>query len=159
MTPSNERIKGSLVTLNEDIRDAIALIASVHVSGLSTVASKAILGSPELSDLLELNSRRLAEACLNVTTFFKSSNIAYIPCNSAIFVLAKLAPLAKSQAEEMAVFLQYIQAGVMVAPGWAYHINANQRGWMRVSFAVGHESLREGLKRIKLVYDKVSVAS
>ncbi len=73
-------------------------------------------------------------------------------------MLAKLAPLAKSQIEEMAAFLQYIQAGVMVAPGWAYHINKSQRGWMRVSFAVNNESLQKGLKRIKLVYDKVSAA-
>ena len=73
-------------------------------------------------------------------------------------MLAKLAPLAKSQVEEMAAFRQYIQAGVMVAPGWAYHINESQRGWMRVSFAVSKESLQEGLKRIKLVYDRVSVA-
>ena len=97
-------------------------------------------------------------AYLEVITFFKSSDIAYIPCNSAIFMLAKLAPLAKSQIEETAAFLQYIQAGVMVAPGWAYHINESQRGWMRVSFAVSSESLQKGLKRIKLVYDKVSAA-
>jgi len=155
---SNERIKGCIVTLNKGLRDAIALIASVHVSTLSTVASKAILCSPGLPNLLELNSKRLAEAYLDVITFFKSSDIAYIPCNSAIFMLAKLAPLAKSQIEEMAAFLQYIQAGVMVAPGWAYHINKSQRGWMRVSFAVNNESLQKGLKRIKLVYDKVSAA-
>ena len=159
MTFSNERIKGCIVTRNKDLRDAIALIASVHVSTLSTVASKAILCSPGLSDLLELNSKRLAEAYLEVSTFFKSSDIAYIPCNSAIFMLAKLAPLAKSQMEEMATFRQYIQAGVMVAPGWAYHITDSQRGWMRVSFAVSHESLQKGLQRIKLVYDKVSAAS
>lgn len=158
MTPSNEHIKGCIFTLNKGLRHAIALLASVHVSTLSTVASKAILCFPGLPDLLELNSKRLAEAYLIVITFFMSSNIAYIPCNSTVFELAKLVLLAKSQIEEMTAYLQYIQAGVMVAPGWAYHTNESQRGWMRVTFAVSDKSLQRGLKWIKLVDDEVSVA-
>ena len=62
--------------MNKGLRHAIALLVSVHVSTLSTIASKAILCSPGLSDLLELNSKRLAEAYLDVITFFKSSGIA-----------------------------------------------------------------------------------
>ena len=133
----------------------MALITSVHVSTLSTIASKAILSSPGLPGLIELNAKRLVEAYINITTFFEGYDIAYIPCNSAGFVLARLAPRAKSQPEEMAAFQRYVQAGVLVAPGWAYHIHENQRGWMRVSFSVAPQSLQEGLERIKIVYDEM----
>lgn len=69
--------------------------------------------------------------------------------------MAKLAPHAKSRGDEVNALFQYTQAGVFVAPGWAYHVNAIQRGWMRVSFAMSEESLLEGLKRVKMVYDQI----
>ena len=155
MAFSNERIKGCIAALNKGLRDAMALITSVHVSALSAVFAKGILSPSRLPSLLKLNSKRLAEAFLEVVTFFKNSNIQYFPCNSTILICAKLTPLAQSENEEIVALRQYIQTGVIVAPGRAYHINESQKSWMRVLFAVSRELPQEGLKKIESVYRKL----
>ncbi|CAD6594220.1 MAG: hypothetical protein ASARMPREDX12_008481 [Alectoria sarmentosa] len=141
-----------IATQNKDLRDAVALIASVNVSTLSTIVSKELLTCSRLPSLLQLNSIRLAEAYVTLTSFFKTSGISYFPSNSTTFVMAKLAPLAQSWGDEEDALRQYLQAGVLVAPGRAYHVPEDQKGWMRVSFAVNKTLLAEAIIRIGRVF-------
>ena len=144
--------KACIATQNKDLRDAVALIASVNVSTLSTIVSKELLTCSRLPSLLQLNSIRLAEAYVTLTSFFKTSGISYFPSNSTTFVMAKLAPLAQSWGDEEDALRQYLQAGVLVAPGRAYHVPEDQKGWMRVSFAVNKTLLAEAIIRIGRVF-------
>lgn len=57
--------------------------------------------------------------------------------------MAKLAPRAQSLEDEAYAFRQYLQAGVLVAPGRTYHMPKGQKGWMRMSFAVDKKLLVE----------------
>jgi aspartate/methionine/tyrosine aminotransferase len=140
---------------NKGVVDSVALTSSVHVSVLSTLFAKELLGSPSLSVLVESNKEKLRDAYIATTTRLKRAGIEYFPCNAAVAVFCRLAPKATSVPEEMAAFHKYIEAGVMVAPGVAYHVNPSQKGWMRVSFAVSEEARENGLSRIESVYKSV----
>lgn len=146
-----------IATRNRNLRDAVALVASTNVSTLSTVVSKELLASSCVPSLLQLSSKRLAEAYVTLTSFFKSSGISYFPCNSTTFVMAKLAPIAQSWRDEVDAFRRYLQAGVRVAPGRAYHMPEDQKGWMRVSFAVDKTLLAEAITRIGRVFQELSL--
>lgn len=126
-------------------------MASVHVSVLSTVFAKEVLASPQLPKLLTLSATRLAKAYSTLTTAFKATGVEYFPSYATVFVLARLAPNATAWDEEMLALRAYMQAGVAVVPGRAYHMPEGQKGWMRVMFAVFHEDLLEGIRTIKRV--------
>ncbi|KAB8225979.1 pyridoxal phosphate-dependent transferase [Aspergillus novoparasiticus] len=140
---------GCVITRNRPLRDVVGLVASVHVSVLSTVFAKEVLASPQLPKLLTLSATRLAEAYTTLTTAFKANGIEYFPGYATVFVLARLAPSATTWDEEMLALRAYMQAGVLVVPGRAYHMPEGQQGWMRVTFAVSNEDLTEAIQRIK----------
>lgn len=140
------------MTRNQAVVNAIALISSVHVSALSTLCAKELLRSPALPELIQINKQKLRDAYIDTVRFLKCAGIEYFPCNAAVAVLCRLAPNATTTQDEMEAFHRYIEAGVMVAPGLAYHVTANQKGWMRVSFAVNAENRQKGLARIESVY-------
>ncbi|KAB8261315.1 pyridoxal phosphate-dependent transferase [Aspergillus pseudonomiae] len=140
---------GCVVTRNRSLRDVVGLVASVHVSVLSTVFAKEVLASPQLPELLTLSATRLAETYTALTTAFKATGIEYFPSCATVFVLARLAPHATTWDEEILALRAYMGGGVSVVPGRAYHMPEGQKGWMRVSFAVSSEDLAEGIQRIK----------
>jgi aspartate/methionine/tyrosine aminotransferase len=130
----------------------VGLVASVHVSALSTVFAKEVLASAQLPALLSLSANRLRVSYITLTTAFRAAGIEYFPCNTTVFLLARLAPHATSWEEEMMAFRAYMQAGVSLVPGKAYHMPEGQKGWMRVTFAVTADELVEGISRIEQVY-------
>ncbi|KAF7617894.1 hypothetical protein AFLA_006804 [Aspergillus flavus NRRL3357] len=140
---------GCVITRNRPLRDVVGLVASVHVSVLSTVFAKEVLALPQLPKLLTLSATRLAKAYSTLTTAFKATGIEYFPSYATVFVLARLAPNATAWDEEMLALRAYMQAGVAVVPGRAYHMPEGQKGWMQVTFAVFHEDLLEGIRTIK----------
>lgn len=70
--------------------------------------------------------------------------------------MAKLAPSAHSWGDEADAYNQYVQTGVLVAPGRVYHMPEDQKGWMRVSFAVDKAFLAEAITRIGSVYQTLT---
>ncbi|KAE8164392.1 pyridoxal phosphate-dependent transferase [Aspergillus tamarii] len=140
---------GCVITRNRLLRDVVGLVASVHVSVLSTVFAKEVLASPQLPKLLTLSATKLAETYTILTTALKATGIEYFPSCATVFVLARLAPHAATWDEEILALRAYMQAGVAIVPGRAYHMPEGQKGWMRVTFAVSNEDLAEGIRRIK----------
>lgn len=126
------------------------------MSALSTVFAKGLLASAALPGLITTNKERLQAAYTVTTNFFKRAGIAYFPCNATVFLFCRLAPEATTVIDEMAAYKRYIEAGVRVVPGQAYHVNASQFGWMRLSFAVEQEELQRGLIRIRTVYQDLN---
>lgn len=147
------------MTRNRHLRDAVALIASANVSSLSTIASKELLRSTQLPALLQLSSTRLAEAYATLTSFFKVSSILYFPGYSTTFVMARLAPFAHSWEDEAKAIDSYWRAGVLIAPGHVFHMPENQKGWMRVSFAIEKDLLAEAIARLGQVYLELSAGN
>jgi gliotoxin/aspirochlorine biosynthesis aminotransferase len=138
------------------VRDGISLIAAKNVSSLPTIFSTALLTSSDLSTVIHLNAQRLAAAYATLTTLFRECGIQYRPANAGVFVLARLAPRAKSWEDEAHAHAAYLRAGVLVIPGRAYAMPDSEPGWMRVTFALESSYLKRGLERIKEVYQQVS---
>ncbi|KAJ5578059.1 aminotransferase GliI-like protein [Penicillium hispanicum] len=143
---------GCIATRNAALRSALGLASSVNVSALSGVFVADLLTSPQLPSLLDLSRVRLAERYAVLTTAFRRIGIAYVPCSSAVFLMARLAPRATTVDEEVQACGQYRAGGVAVVPGKAYHMPKDQRGWMRVTFGVETEELERGIHCIELVY-------
>ncbi|EFE29743.1 aminotransferase GliI [Trichophyton benhamiae CBS 112371] len=136
---------------NKEMHVALALASNTETSSLAAVASTALLTSPKLPDLLQLNSQRLKEAYTTITDFFKRKGIRYIPVNSAPYVFARLVPNAQSWEEESFMIGQLKLAGVVVSSGKAYHVNEEEKGWCRMTFALERSRLEEAIKRMETV--------
>ena len=119
----------------------------MNVSKLSTTFANELLRSPSLPALVRLNSWRLSEAYQGLTSCLKRCQIEYLPCDTAPFLLVKLAPHARTWEEEEAVIESIRQAGVLVAGGRRFHMP--EKGWARICFAVEPIVLKEAVARIE----------
>ncbi|KAI9792514.1 MAG: hypothetical protein M1816_002034 [Peltula sp. TS41687] len=132
---------------DQAITAAVALAGNMMMPSFSAIATTALLKSPRLPDLIRLNSERLGEAYKMVTSFFKRHGIEYIPANAGLFILAKLAPEAKTWEDEAKTVKTLNDAGVLVSPGKTIHVS--EKGWVRMIFAVDPSVLKEALRRIE----------
>ncbi|RYO97032.1 hypothetical protein DL765_011330 [Monosporascus sp. GIB2] len=141
---------GCAVTqFNENMAVGLALAANTQISALSTIFVTNLLTSPKLPSLITLNAERLSAAYSALTSFFKANGVPYIPCNAGLYVFAKLAPWAETWEDEASVVSALEDAGVLVSAGRAYHLPENEKGWMRVGFAVPSSELDEAIRRIQ----------
>ena len=122
----------------------------MNVSTLSAVVAVEILASPTLPELQHLNSARLRERYRALTDFLKQHGIVYSPCSAGIFVLIKIAPMAKSKEEEDVVVERLWEAGVAVASGCTYSMP--EKGWARICFALEDECFQEVLNRMDMFF-------
>lgn len=93
-----------------------------------------------------------------ITSFFKRHRIEYKPANAGLYILAKLAPEAKTWDDEARVVQTLKDAGVIVNLGKLYHLDEKEKGWARVLFAVEQSELREGLRRMETALQLQHVA-
>ena len=147
------------MTHNLRLRNALALMGPANVSTISSVSAKDLLAPSTLLPLLRLSSERLAAAYTSLVLFFKNNGIVYFPCNSTTFVMAKLVPVAETWEDEASALRRYMEGGVLLAPGRAYHMSENRKGWMRVCFAVDEASLAKAINRIGKVYESLIKAT
>ncbi|KAI2464340.1 putative aminotransferase GliI-like protein [Annulohypoxylon bovei var. microspora] len=143
---------GCVVTRSKDVRDSIALVAHTSVSNLSILFARALLTSPRLHTIIQLNSSRLATAFGRIKAFFEANSIEYLPCEVATFVLARLAPYSQTRSDEKAAVAFYQKSGILFFSAADYHMPPNYKGWMRVSFAVEPERLIIAIGRLKAAY-------
>ncbi|RYC64399.1 hypothetical protein CHU98_g1800 [Xylaria longipes] len=144
---------GCVVTRSKDVRDSIALVSHISVSSLSILFARALLTSPQLHMIIQLNSSRLATAYERTRVFFEENSIEYLPCEVATFVLARLAPYSQTKEDEKAAVAFYQKAGILFFSAADYCMPPDFKGWMRVSFAVATERLDIAMDRLKAAYE------
>ncbi|KAK2736585.1 hypothetical protein FQN55_001599 [Onygenales sp. PD_40] len=143
---------GCIVTQdNKELSVGLALASNAQVSSLSAIFTTTLLSSPTLPFLVALNSARLAEAYIHVTSFFVRNRIEYVPVNAGLNVFARLAPRAKTWEDETAMIEKLKGAGVIVRGGASYRGMKLEKGWVRISFSLEQHRLQEALRRIKTV--------
>ena len=71
-------------------------------------------------------------------------------------MMARLAPGAQTWEDEAKACQKYAEAGVVLAPGRRYHMTDDQKGWMRILFAVDEQRLNAAMERIAPVYKKLT---
>lgn len=85
--------------------------------------------------------------------------VAYLPCNAAPFLMAKIVPDASSWEDEAAAVQKLNDAGVWVSSGRGQHMPEYAKGWVRLTFTLESARLEEGLARMKSVLGRVDKPS
>ncbi|KAI1749148.1 aminotransferase GliI-like protein [Xylaria castorea] len=144
---------GCVVTRSREVRDSIALVSHTSVSSLSILFARALLTSPQLHTIIQLNSSRLAAAYERIRVFFEKNSIEYLPCEVTTFVLARLAPYSQTKEDEKAAVAFYQKAGILFFSAVDYCMPPAFKGWMRISFAVAPDRLGIAIDRLKAAYE------
>lgn len=141
--------QGCIITqANTHIAVGTALGANTQTSSLSAIAITGLLRSPELPRLIRLNATRLADAYKTTEEFLIRHGIEYIPVTAGLFVFARLNPHAQTWEDEADTIAKLSDAGLIVSAGRGYHVVSHEKGWARITFAVGPAELRKGLDLI-----------
>ena len=125
----------------------------MNVSTMSAVAATEILASSDLPSLMNLSSARLGKKYRLLTDLLDRHSVSFVPCSAGTFVLARVAPHAKTWNDEDAIVGELRHAGVLVAPGRTYHVP--EMGWARICFAIDDEEFQEALRRIDIVFSSL----
>ncbi|KLJ12158.1 hypothetical protein EMPG_09586 [Blastomyces silverae] len=138
--------------VSQDNKESIVRLAAspkAQVSSPSVLSTTALLSSPTLPLLVALNSARLAESYILITSFFIRHRIDYIPVNAGLNIFARLVPSAKTWQDELDMITTLKENGVVVRGGGSYHGTLFEKGWVRISFALEEHRLQDALHRIK----------
>lgn len=144
---------------NDAVRASIGLMTTTQVSSLAALVTAELLEHPHLPWLIGLNSQRLAAAYDHVTTWLNKHEFPFIPATAGVYVLARLAPHAKTWAQESEVVAKLKAVGVLVSPGRSFHLRENQKGWCRIVIAVKPDILHEALRRMERALELRDIAS
>ena len=136
---------------NNPLAVGAALGANTQTSSFSAIATIGLLSSPNLPTLLDLNSERLAAAYNTITTFLIRRHIQFIPVTSGLFVFARVHPTARTWDDEAEFVARIRSAGVLVSAGRAYHVVENEKGWIRITFAVDSHELSQALRALEKI--------
>lgn len=143
--------QGCCVTqTNRALQVGLALASNTQMSSLTAIFTAALLASPKLPSILEINALRLAEAYNTLTSFLRLHGIKYIPVSHGPFVFARVAPNAVTWEDESFVIAACKEAGVILSSGRGYHIIEREKGWARLTFAIKRDQLDEALRRLEI---------
>lgn len=122
-----------------------------QIAPSSAEFTRTLLSSPRLPFLISMNSARLAESYIRITSFLLRHEIDYIPANIGFSIFARLAPRAKTLEDEAAMVAKFKDAGVLVYAGTDCSGVQREKGWARLSFSLDDDKLDEALGRMKVV--------
>lgn len=131
---------------NPQVRTAVGMMTTTQTSSLASIATAGLLTSPELPRLIQLNTTRLSSAYKQVTTWLKAHDVPFVPATHGVYVLARLAPNARSWEDEEEVVRRLKDAGVLLLAGRGFHMR--EKGWVRMTIAVEPHVLTQALSRI-----------
>ena len=130
----------------------LALASNTQTSTLSSIATAALLTSPNLPQLLARNSELLEKNYIHLTKFLKNQKVPYIPAYAGLYIMVHVAPHAQSWDEESEVISRFKATGVLISAGRSYHGPPGEMGWARVGFAIPELQLLEALRRMESVF-------
>lgn len=128
--------------------------------------AKALFSSEKLHAIIKLTRVRMARAYGVIEAQLRRWEIEMIEPRAGVFVWARLLKSRQHEAVaiqtngqpkddgsagwEMQQIEQLRNSGVLISPGRQYHLAAwpEEKGWVRITFAVEEDQLREGLRII-----------
>jgi hypothetical protein len=127
---------------------------STHPTSLSTLYLTSLLTWPQLPTLLALNSERLTLSYQLLASCLHNLNVDFVQPTHGIFLLAKLAKGARTEAEEKGFYEELAKRGVRVAHGKFHRGVEKDFGWCRIRFSVRLEVMQEAVMRIERFMEK-----
>ncbi|CAD6585424.1 MAG: hypothetical protein ASARMPREDX12_001996 [Alectoria sarmentosa] len=172
---SGLRMAALISQANPPLLTGMRLLSTPLLSSSSMLLAAALFSSAKLPTIVKLNRVRLARANAIIEAQLRRWGVEFIEARAGCFVWARLLvrsggtegevdamghELVKEKVSgrhaepsfdwEMQQIGRLKDSGVLVSPGHAYHIGAwpREEGWVRITFAVEEDKLREGLGRI-----------
>ncbi|KAK7427600.1 hypothetical protein QQZ08_005875 [Neonectria magnoliae] len=140
---------GFLVTQrNPELRHAMAILNRFRVSNATSV-----IGTGLFSDLLTLehilirNKMLLRNAAELVGDFLSFHRFSFYRPVAGVFIWTRLGGESATTESDAEMMRAFASARVAVASGVPFH--AKDPGWFRITFALPHNDLMEGLRRIE----------
>lgn len=134
---------------NTAVCASVGMLTTTQTSTLASLITTVLLRHPKLPQLITLNQQRLTVAYIKITSWLSKHDIRYVETTGGVYVLARLAPLAESWAEEANLMTKLKAAGVVVATGRSFHLSESCKGWFRIIFAVAPDVLDKALGRME----------
>ncbi|KAM0713945.1 hypothetical protein Q7P37_010908 [Cladosporium fusiforme] len=134
---------------NPELRTALKLQVTTDISSLAEVATAGLLRSKKLVKLVGTSNERLAKAYAMVTLWLEQHRLPYLPASHGLYVYARLAPAARTWADEECMIKAVKQAGVLIGSGRSFHAMPTHVGWARIIIAVDLATLAEALRRME----------
>lgn len=132
------------------ILKSVALLSSMHLSSLSSLATKHLLCSEQFPDVVATLSMRLSGAHSIAAERFRRWNTPFITPDAGPFVFVRLG----EKEHESSIIQRLEEADIMVAlgrsfgsPGWC---EGDGGFWVRITVAVLPETLWDGLQKIEV---------
>jgi DNA-binding transcriptional MocR family regulator len=130
----------------------MAILNRYRVSNATSV-----IGSSLFSDLLVLehilirNRMLLRDAAELVGDFLSFHRFAFYRPVAGVFIWTRLGGESATKDSDAELMRSFASAKVSVASGVPFH--SRDRGWFRITFALPHDDLMEGLRRIERAMD------
>ena len=155
---------------NSALLTGVRLLSAPLLSSSSTVLATALFSSEKIHAIVTLTRVRLAQAYGIVEAQLKRWCVEFMEPKAGVFVWARLLRpepravqaglehdgrtiLKDDDDWEKRQVGQLRENGVLVGMGRDYHLGAwpEEKGWVRIVFALEQERLREGLRKIGMV--------
>lgn len=133
---------------NPELRHAMALLNRYRVSSATS-----LIGLSVFSDLLVLehilirNRMFLRNAAELVGDFLSFHLFSFYRPVAGVFIWTRLGGESATKESDAEMMTRFASAKVAVASGAPFH--AKEPGWFRITFAIPHNDLIEGLRRIE----------
>ncbi|KAL1956837.1 hypothetical protein VTO42DRAFT_6787 [Malbranchea cinnamomea] len=148
---TDESQMGCIITQGDDYLIAeLTKTCKSHMKASSVAFATTLLSSQGLPFLITMNSARLAESYIRVTSFFLQHGIEYIPASAGLSIFARLAPRAKTWEDEALMVAKLKDAGVLVHAGRDCRGMRKEKGWVRLTFSLQEDRLNEALRRMEV---------
>ncbi|KAK8108341.1 uncharacterized protein PG998_010354 [Apiospora kogelbergensis] len=140
---------GVLVTQNNlDLRNSVFTIERDTVSNATVVMTLALFKDLRITKSWLDNSRSLLHKSADyISGFMEFHKIPFYHPVAGVFVWARLGGRDATEDLDLALWHKISAAGAALAYGAAFH--EKERGWFRITFALRHDDLVEGLHRIE----------
>ena len=148
----------------------VRLLSTPLLSSPSTLLATALISSEKLQAIVKLTRVRLAKAYGVVEAQLRRWDVEFVEPRAGVFVWARLLrsrPRARQTGPEVnggpkvsddddwekQQLERLRENGVLVGMGREYHVSAwpEEKGWVRIAFAIEEEQLKEGLRKIGMV--------
>ncbi|KAI9745240.1 MAG: hypothetical protein M1818_001518 [Claussenomyces sp. TS43310] len=135
---------GCVISHNKLVRAGVAFLTIWQTSSLSTTFLTSLLKSPILPSLLDTSSKRLAASYQIVEDALKELGLEFLPASAGLWVNAKV-----NGAESSDVVHKLKESGLKVGSGTEFNTVEGEKGWIKLSFSLPEDVLREGMVRLK----------
>lgn len=118
----------------------------------SRITTHLLSDIPRLSQIVQNNAQRLADAAWIISEFLQNRRIVFCKPTAGIYIWTRLGGKGCSWEQEAELTRQLGEAGLAVGNGTDY--TESQAGWFRITFAVPTDQLIEGLHRMAKVLER-----